>query len=63
MGDHFPIPATMECSLELRTRDRARKLIFKIDAAISCLEGRPTATLSLDAQQRHERMEPTHRSD
>jgi DnaK suppressor protein len=70
-------------SLELRTRDRERKLISKIDAALSriadgsygyCedngepiglrrLEARPTATLSLEAQERHERRERTHRDD
>lgn len=73
----------MERSLELRTRDRARKLISKIDAALHrieegtygyCeetgepislkrLEARPIATLSIEAQERHERMERTHRSD
>ena len=70
-------------SLELRTRDRARKLIAKIDAAIerinegsygyceetsdpislSRLEARPIATYSLEAQERHERLEKTHRDD
>lgn len=70
-------------SLELRTRDRARKLIAKIDGAlarvesgdygycretgepigISRLEARPIATLSIEAQERHERMERTHRDD
>jgi len=70
-------------SLELRTRDRARKLINKIDDALAriengsygfCeetaepisirrLEARPIATLSLEAQERHERMEKTHRDD
>ncbi len=70
-------------SLELRTRDRARKLIAKIDEALdriqkgtygfceetdepislSRLEARPIATLSLEAQERHERMEKTHRDD
>jgi len=70
-------------SLELRTRDRARKLITKIDEALEriddesygyCeetgepislrrLEARPIATLSLEAQERHERMEKTHRDD
>ena len=64
-------------SLELRTRDRARKLISKIDEALEriedgsygfCvetdepigvkrLEARPIATLSLEAQERHEKME------
>ena len=72
-----------ERSLELRTRDRARKLIAKIDSAIdrinegsygyceetsdpislSRLEARPIATLSLEAQERHERLEKTHRDD
>ena len=72
-----------ERSLELRTRDRARKLIAKIDEAleriesgtygfceetnepinISRLEARPIATLSLEAQERHERMEKTHREE
>ena len=75
--------AEMERALELRTRDRARKLIAKIDAALHriedgsygyCeetgdpislkrLEARPIATLSVEAQERHERMERTHRSD
>ena len=70
-------------SLELRTRDRARKLIAKIDEALErvenssygyCeetgepiglqrLEARPIATLSVEAQERHERMEKTHRDD
>jgi DnaK suppressor protein len=70
-------------SLELRTRDRARKLINKIDKAlfriedgsygfceessepisISRLEARPIATMSIEAQERHERMEKTHRDD
>lgn len=72
-----------ERSLELRTRDRARKLIAKIDAALAriedglygyCeetneqislkrLEARPIATLGLEAQEQHERMEKTHRDD
>jgi DnaK suppressor protein len=70
-------------SLELRTRDRQRKLIAKIDAALrriedgsygyceetgepialSRLEARPIATLSLEAQERHERRERVHRDD
>ena len=69
--------------IELRTRDRQRKLISKIDAALRriedgsygfCevtgepiglrrLEARPTATLSLEAQERHERKERTLRDD
>ena len=72
-----------ERSLELRTRDRARKLIGKIDEALrrvedgsygyceethepislSRLQARPIATMSLEAQERHERMEKTHRDD
>ena len=77
--------ASMETdrSVELRTRDRERKLISKIDAAlerikngtygycletdepisISRLEARPIATLSIEAQERHERMERTYRDD
>jgi len=70
-------------SIELRTRDRQRKLIAKIDAAlrrledgsygyceetgepisISRLEARPIATLSLEAQERHERRERVHRDE
>ncbi len=70
-------------ALELRTRDRERKLISKIDEALEriedgsygyCeetdepislkrLEARPIATLSIEAQERHERMEKTHRDD
>lgn len=70
-------------ALELRTRDRQRKLIAKIDAAMKriddgsygyCeetgepislkrLEARPIATLSIEAQERHERRERTHRDD
>ncbi len=72
-----------ERAIELRTRDRERKLISKIDAALSrldtgtygyCeetdepiglrrLEARPIATLSIEAQERHERMERTHRDE
>ena len=68
-----------EFRLELRTRDRERKLISKIDQALSriddgsygyCedtgepigikrLEARPIATLSIEAQERHEKMEKT----
>src|SRR6478752_4016487 len=70
-------------SLELRTRDRQRKLISKIDDAlrriedgsygycedtgepigVARLEARPIATLSLEAQERHERRERVHRDD
>lgn len=70
-------------AFELRTRDRARKLIAKINMALDriedgsygfCeetgepiglkrLEARPIATLSIDAQERHERMEKVHRDD
>ena len=67
-------------SLDLRTKDRARKLIAKINDAleriedgsygyceetgepigIERLEARPVATLSIEAQERHERMEKTY---
>jgi DnaK suppressor protein len=70
-------------ALELRTRDRQRKLVSKIDAALRridegeygyCdetgdpislkrLDARPIATLSLEAQERHERKEKVHRDD
>jgi DnaK suppressor protein len=75
--------AETDRSLELRTRDRFRKLIAKIDSALRriddgsygyCeetdepiplkrLEARPTATLSVEAQERHERLERTKRDD
>ena len=67
-------------SIDLRTKDRARKLISKINEAleriedgsygyceetgepigIQRLEARPIATLSIEAQERHERMEKTY---
>ncbi len=70
-------------ALELRTRDRERKLVAKIDAALRridegeygyCemtgepislkrLDARPIATMSLEAQERHERREKVHRDD
>src|ERR1700758_2607401 len=70
-------------ALELRTRDRQRKLISKIDDALrriedgvygfceetgepiglARLEARPIATLSLEAQERHERRERVHRDE
>ena len=70
-------------ALELRARDRQRKLIAKIDAALErldngtygyCeetgepiglrrLDARPIATLSIEAQERHERRERVHRDD
>jgi DnaK suppressor protein len=70
-------------ALELRTRDRQRKLISKIDEAlrriedgsygyceetgepigVGRLDARPTATLSLEAQERHERQERIHRDE
>ena len=69
--------------IELRTRDRERKLISKIDAALNRIEAgsygycqetdepislkrlmaRPIADLSMEAQERHERLERTHRDD
>ncbi len=70
-------------ALDLRTKDRARKLISKINEAlkriedgeygyceetgepigIERLEARPVATLCLEAQERHERMEKTYSED
>ena len=70
-------------SIELRTRDRQRKLISKIDAALKRIEdgsygyceetgepislrrldARPIATLSIEAQERHERREKVYRED
>ncbi|NIZ59890.1 RNA polymerase-binding protein DksA [Sedimentitalea sp. CY04] len=70
-------------ALELRTRDRQRKLVSKIDSAIRRIEegeygycnvtgdpislkrlnARPIATMSLEAQERHERREKVHRDD
>ncbi len=75
--------AESERLIALRTRDRARKLLTKIDAALGriddgsygyCeetgepiglkrLEARPIATLSIEAQERHERLEKTYRDD
>lgn len=75
--------AETDRALELRTRDRFRKLISKIDSALRrieageygyCdetgepislkrLEARPIATLSVEAQERHERMERTRRDE
>ncbi|AQS41762.1 MAG: RNA polymerase-binding transcription factor DksA [Candidatus Tokpelaia hoelldobleri] len=70
-------------ALELRARDRQRKLIVKIDAALQRIEegsygyceetgepislrrldARPIATLSLEAQERHERREKVYRDE
>jgi len=70
-------------ALELRTRDRQRKLIAKIDSALRRIEtgeygycdvtgdpislkrliARPTATMSLEAQEKHERRERVYRDD
>jgi len=72
-----------EWSIHLRTRDRQRKLIAKIDAALQRIEmgeygyceitgepislqrldARPIATMTLEAQERHERMEKVYRDD
>jgi len=72
-----------EAALELRTRDRYRKLIAKIDSAlrriesgdygyceetgdpigVKRLEARPTATLTIQAQERHERHEKMYNDD
>jgi DnaK suppressor protein len=81
IGDRASVES--ERSLELRTRDRERKLITKIDSALRRLESsefgycedtgepigvrrliaRPIATMSIEAQERHERMEKTHSGD
>jgi DnaK suppressor protein len=81
LGDRAAVET--DRALELRTRDRERKLLSKIDAALQriddesygyCeetgdpigvkrLEARPIATLSLEAQERHERLERTQRED
>ncbi|HEX8375137.1 MAG TPA: RNA polymerase-binding protein DksA [Geminicoccaceae bacterium] len=75
--------AEIQRSFELRTRDRERKLLSKIDAAlrriedgsygfceetqepigIRRLEARPIATLSIEAQERHERRERVYREE
>jgi len=72
-----------DLGLELRTRDRQRKLVAKIESALRridqgeygyCnvtgepislkrLDARPIATMSLEAQERHERREKVHRDD
>ncbi|MDC3140835.1 RNA polymerase-binding protein DksA [Alphaproteobacteria bacterium] len=72
-----------DASIQLRTRDRERKLISKIDAALRridlktygyCedtgepiglgrLKARPIASLSVDAQERHEKMEKIHKEE
>ena len=89
-NENNPLPdiadrATTETnrSLELRTRDRQRKLISKIDEALKRIEdgsygycedtgepislrrldARPIATLSIEAQERHERREKVYRDD
>ncbi|MCI5060247.1 MAG: RNA polymerase-binding protein DksA [Alphaproteobacteria bacterium] len=75
--------AETDHALELRTRDRERKLINKINSAlgrieedeygyceetgdeigVARLEARPVATLSLEAQEMHERNEKVHREE
>ena len=75
--------AEMERGFQLRTRDRERKLLSKIDEAlrridegsygfceethepigIKRLEARPIATLSIEAQERHERRERVYRTE
>jgi DnaK suppressor protein len=72
-----------EYTLELRTRDRERKLLKKVEKSLRMiddasygyceetgepigirrLEARPIATMSIEAQERHERMERVHRDD
>lgn len=75
--------AEADKALELRTRDRMRKVIAKIDSALNRIEdgsygyceetgepiglerlmARPIATLTIEAQERHERMEKTYSDD
>lgn len=75
--------AETDHALELRTRDRERKLISKINEAlmriddgeygfceetgepisVARLDARPNATMTLEAQERHERREKTQRDD
>ena len=75
--------AEADKALELRTRDRMRKVISKIDAALDRIEdgtygyceetgepiglerliARPIATMTVEAQERHERMEKTYNDD
>ena len=75
--------AEADKALELRTRDRMRKVISKIDVALGKIDdgtygyceetgepiglerliARPIATLSIEAQERHERMEKTYSDD
>jgi DnaK suppressor protein len=75
--------AEVQRGLELRTRDRERKLLSKIEAALRRIEdgsygyceetqepiglkrldARPIATLSIEAQERHERRERSYRDD
>lgn len=75
--------AEADKALELRTRDRMRKVIAKIDAALQRIEdgsygyceetgepiglerlmARPIATLTIEAQERYERMEKTYSDD
>tara|TARA_B100000686_G_C16618175_1_gene877656 strand:+ start:633 stop:1049 length:417 start_codon:yes stop_codon:yes gene_type:complete len=81
LGDRASVETNR--SIELRTRDRARKLTTKIDQALERIENgsygycaetnepislsrlvaRPIATLSIEAQERHERMEKTRRDE
>ena len=81
MSDRAQLEA--DASIQLRTRDRERKLISKIESALRriedgtygfCLEtdepislkrleARPIASLSLDAQEKHERREKVHRDE
>jgi DnaK suppressor protein len=78
-----PRRAKTDRALELRTRDRQRKLVGKIDAALRRIENgeygycemtgepislkrldaRPIATMTLEAQEKHERREKVHRDD
>ena len=80
---NYEVLTDIMTSLELRTRDRQRKLLAKINAALArikegsygyCIEtgepiglkrldARPIALLSIQAQERHEKMEKVHKDD
>ncbi len=83
IADHAAASSETDRAIELRARDRQRKLISKIDAALQCiedntygyceetgepislkrLEARPIATLSVEAQERHEKREKVYRDE
>ncbi len=82
-GDVQGVGSVAQRLLCVRTRDRQRKLVAKIDSALAridegeygyCevsgdpinlkrLDARPIATMTIEAQERHEKMEKVHRDD